>query len=74
MVTRRDAGETGCGQLVVELRRRVEALGPGEHLEVVGHDPGAPTDLPAWCRMTGHPKGLRQRVPTAEASLRSMIA
>jgi len=27
---------------------------PGEALEVIARDPGAPTDLPAWCRMTGH--------------------
>jgi len=49
-----DAGEMGCGQLVFELRRRVNELEPGGRLEVVVRDPGAPTDLPAWCRMTGH--------------------
>ena len=49
-----DAGETGCGQLVVELRRRLDRMRPGERLEVVARDAGAPTDLPAWCRMTGH--------------------
>ena len=27
---------------------------PGEELEVIAQSPGAPTDLPAWCRMTGH--------------------
>jgi tRNA 2-thiouridine synthesizing protein A len=50
-----DAGEMGCGQLVFELRHRVGELRPGERLEIVARDPGAPTDLPAWCRMTGHP-------------------
>ncbi|MGD8377240.1 MAG: sulfurtransferase TusA family protein [Acidobacteriota bacterium] len=54
MVQRWDAGEMGCGQLVFELYRRVNRLKPGERIEVVSHDPGAPTDLPAWCRMTGH--------------------
>ncbi len=44
----------GCGQLVFELRSRLNKLQPGSRLEVVAHDPGAPTDLPAWCRMTGH--------------------
>ena len=44
----------GCGQLVFELRRRMNELEPGEELEVIAHSPGAPTDLPAWCRMTGH--------------------
>jgi tRNA 2-thiouridine synthesizing protein A len=49
-----DAGEMGCGDLVLELRARVTALRPGEILELVARDPGAPADLPAWCRMTGH--------------------
>jgi tRNA 2-thiouridine synthesizing protein A len=53
-VERWDAGEIGCGQLVFELRRRMDQLKPGERLEVISHDPGAVTDLPAWCRMTGH--------------------
>lgn len=54
MRERWDAGEIGCGQLVVELRLRMERLAPGDELEIVANDPGAPTDLPAWCRMTGH--------------------
>jgi len=49
-----DAGEMGCGQLVFELHRRIDRLQPGDRLEVVARDPGAPVDLPAWCRMTGH--------------------
>ena len=49
-----EAGELGCGQLVFELKRRLEEVDHGEVLEVVTHEPGAPVDLPAWCRMTGH--------------------
>lgn len=49
-----DAGETGCGQLVVELHRRLDGMRPGEKLEVIARDAGAPIDLPAWCRMTRH--------------------
>jgi len=49
-----DAGETGCGHLVVELHRRLDGMQPGDELEVIAHDAGAPADLPAWCRMTGH--------------------
>ena len=49
-----DAGETGCGQLVFELRARLNRLKAGDRIEVIARDPGAPTDLPAWCRMTGH--------------------
>ncbi len=44
----------GCGQLVFELSRRVKAMAPGERLELTALDPGAISDLPAWCRMTGN--------------------
>lgn len=49
-----DAGDMGCGDLVLELRFRLERLRPGEVLKIVARDPGAPADLPAWCRLTGH--------------------
>lgn len=49
-----DAGDMGCGELIVLLRARVRALAPGEILRVVARDPGAPEDLPAWSRLTGH--------------------
>jgi len=53
-MNRWEAGELGCGQLVFELRRHLDEVDPGAPLEVITHDPGAPVDLPAWCRMTGH--------------------
>jgi tRNA 2-thiouridine synthesizing protein A len=49
-----DAGDMGCGDLVLELRARVEMLVPGRVLRLNARDPGAPADIPAWCRMTGH--------------------
>jgi len=49
-----DAGDMGCGDLVLELRRRLQAVGPGAVLKVTARDPGAPEDMPAWCRLTGH--------------------
>ena len=49
-----DAGETGCGQLIVGLRDQLEVLRCGASLKVIARDAGAPADLPAWCRMTGH--------------------
>lgn len=53
-IERWDAGDIGCGELVVELRRRLAVLPVGSLLELVARDPGAPDDLPAWCRLTGH--------------------
>jgi len=49
-----DAGDLGCGELVLELRLRLDAMQPGQLLKLIARDPGAPADIPAWCRMTGH--------------------
>ena len=49
-----DAGDMGCGELVLELRFRLDALRPGQIMKLTARDPGAPADIPAWCRMTGH--------------------
>lgn len=49
-----DAGELGCGELVLELRMRLREMRVGEVLELFARDAGAPEDLPAWCRLTGH--------------------
>jgi tRNA 2-thiouridine synthesizing protein A len=49
-----DAGTRPCGQLIVELCRRIRALKPGQVLRLVACDRGAIEDLPAWCRLTGH--------------------
>jgi len=49
-----DGGPLGCGELLGLLHRQMRTLAPGQVLEVVTHDPGAPEDLPAWCRMVGH--------------------
>lgn len=46
-----NAGDLGCGELVLDLRMRLRAM-PGRTLKVVALDPGAPEDLPAWCRLT----------------------
>ena len=49
-----DAGHLGCGELVLELRSRLNALSAHDRLRLIARDPGAPEDLPAWCRLTGH--------------------
>ena len=49
-----DAGDTGCGELVLELRARLARLAPRQVLALTARDPGAREDIPAWCRMTGH--------------------
>ena len=51
---RHDAGDQGCGDLVLELRNVLRGLAPGDVLHVTATDPAAPIDLPAWCGLTGH--------------------
>lgn len=48
-----DAGDLGCGDLVLALRGRLRDM-PGQVLKLVARDPGAVADIPAYCRMTGH--------------------
>lgn len=49
-----DGGDQACGELILTLKRAVERLGAGQILKLLCRDPGAPADLPAWCRLTGH--------------------
>ena len=50
-----DIGHEGCGTLLITLRRTIRDLAPGQILEVIGYDPLARDDIPAWCRLSGNP-------------------
>ncbi len=47
-----DFGKKGCGDLAIALMQKMKTLQAGQVLEVRSSDPGAPSDIPAWCRMT----------------------
>lgn len=49
-----NAGDLGCGPLVLELRLKLKAM-PGKVMRVIALDAGAPEDIPAWCRITNNP-------------------
>jgi tRNA 2-thiouridine synthesizing protein A len=51
---RLDAGESGCGELVMLIFERMKTLAPGQTLEVVAYDLAAQTDISSWCRVTGN--------------------
>lgn len=49
-----DGGEVGCGELLIDLRLRFRDAAPGTKVLVIAKDEAAPTEIPAWCRLTGH--------------------
>lgn len=49
-----DARRLLCPMPVIKTQDRVLELVPGDTLEVFCTDPGALSDIPAWCRINGH--------------------
>ncbi len=49
-----DAGDLGCGELILELRTRLASHPSGDIFALTAHDQGAIEDIPAWCRLTGN--------------------
>lgn len=49
-----DARNLMCPMPVIRAQQRVEQLAPGDTLDVICTDPGAKSDIPAWCRINGH--------------------
>lgn len=49
-----DARRLLCPMPVIRTQNRVVELQPGDTLEVLSTDPGALSDIPAWCRINGH--------------------
>jgi tRNA 2-thiouridine synthesizing protein A len=49
-----DARGLLCPMPVIRVQDRVAELDPGTLVEAVCSDPGALSDIPAWCRINGH--------------------
>jgi tRNA 2-thiouridine synthesizing protein A len=49
-----NAGDLACGPMLLALKTRMERLAPGQVFQLQTRDEGAPVDVPAWCRLTGH--------------------
>ncbi len=49
-----DARGKRCSMLSTMVAQRISRLSPGAVLEVLTDDPGAPFEIPAWCRRTRH--------------------
>lgn len=49
-----DGGETGCGELLLDLLVFMKRQPANTTIRVRALDPGAPLEIPAWCRLTRH--------------------
>ena len=49
-----DAVDRGCGDFIIDLKAEMRTLAPGSVLMIASRDAGAPVEIPAWCRLTGH--------------------
>lgn len=52
--TQYDGGETGCGEMLLDLLLFSRRQPPGTVIELRALSPGAPLEIPAWCRLTRH--------------------
>lgn len=50
-----DAGSLGCGDGPLNvIAANLREMAPGAVIEIRASDAAVASDLPAWCRMTGH--------------------
>ena len=49
-----DARNLLCPMPVIRVQGAMESLAPGEEIVALCTDPGAMSDVPAWCRVHGH--------------------
>jgi TusA-related sulfurtransferase len=52
--SRLDARGRACPIPIVQLRRALDSLAPGDVIEVLADDDAFPADVEAWCRKVGH--------------------
>ncbi len=51
-----------CPMPIIQTAEKIGEMGEGEVLEVVADDKGIASDMPAWCKSTGHEfVGLEQQ-------------
>jgi len=43
-----------CPMPIIKVAEKIKELKVGQVLEVIATDEGIKTDLPAWCKTTGH--------------------
>jgi tRNA 2-thiouridine synthesizing protein A len=43
-----------CPMPIIKIAEKIKEIRPGQVLEVIATDEGIRSDLPAWCKRTGH--------------------
>ena len=49
-----DAKGLVCPMPLLKSKKAIDALEPGQVLEILGTDEGSKIDLPGWCERVGH--------------------
>ena len=49
-----DAKGLECPMSLLKSKKVIDALEPGQILEILGTDEGSKIDLPGWCERVGH--------------------
>ena len=49
-----DAKGLVCPMPLLKSKKAIDALEPGQILEILGTDEGSKIDLPGWCERVGH--------------------
>ena len=49
-----DARGLECPMPLLKSKKIIDALEPGQILEILGTDEGSQIDLPGWCKRVGH--------------------
>lgn len=66
-----DARGLQCPGPIMQLKRAVDELSPGQAVAIVASDPGFVADAPAWCQATGN---TMVSLDTGKTDIRAVVA
>lgn len=67
---RLDVTGTFCPLPILLAAREMRKLQPGDHLLILGDDPGILEDMPVWCERAGH---RLLELKEEEGTIRSLV-
>lgn len=66
-VKKLDVRGAKCPIPIVKAKKAIDAMAPGERLEVTATDPGSVPDFQGWAKTAKHARLLEQRTETDES-------